>query len=306
MFKIFKNNYTGAEGEGDGLLPEGFELVDPDALSSSEGSMNGRRSDEEEGVQHEEYEDGCFYDHPLWYGKTKEQIRYATDLEKSNGNAASRDGDWKRATRYWKNALRGAQKLQDLDLELRLRLNLALGFTRQHKTAKALAQCDKALQERLKATAPVDLRSKAHYRKAEAHEASGEVSKAIASLKIAVQVDPSNLDARKKWAELKRTETERHEREKMLFRGFIQAKSSAECPSSAPAVQVDSEELRAAFAESQRLTDRAAASRLASRLTCTDEHCSSLNVDVGAKVRLFGPLNDDSDTEEAPKHHGDS
>eukprot|EP00439_Symbiodinium_sp_Y106_P068291 s3379_g11.t1 len=52
-------------------------------------------------------------DDPLWYGKTKKEIEYATELEKSNGNAASREGDWKKANRYWKNALKGAEKLQD-------------------------------------------------------------------------------------------------------------------------------------------------------------------------------------------------
>ena len=31
-------------------------------------------------------------DDPLWYGKTRKEIEYATELEKSNGNAASREG----------------------------------------------------------------------------------------------------------------------------------------------------------------------------------------------------------------------
>ncbi|CAE7373100.1 secG, partial [Symbiodinium necroappetens] len=82
-------------------------------------------------------------DDPLWYGKTKKEIEYATELEKSNGNAASREGDWKKANRYWKNALKGAEKLQDADTEFRLHSNMALGYTKLMKVEKALEHCDK-------------------------------------------------------------------------------------------------------------------------------------------------------------------
>ncbi|CAK0893028.1 unnamed protein product [Prorocentrum cordatum] len=173
-------------------------------------------------------EDGCYYDDPLWYGKTKGQIVTATELEKANGNAASRDGmrtgcdaDWKRANRYWKNALRGTQKLKDAELEVRLRLNLALGYVRRKKPEKALDHCREIFTAQLIGAATDELRVKAHYRSAEAHEVAGEISKAVACLRAALEIEPGNAGSRAKLAALKGAERQRRERERALFRGRL-------------------------------------------------------------------------------------
>eukprot|EP00434_Breviolum_minutum_P034296 symbB.v1.2.030348.t1/scaffold3411.1/size57358/5 len=159
-------------------------------------------------------------DDPLWYGKTRKEIEYATELEKSNGNAASREGDWKKAKRYWKNALRGAEKLQDADTEFRLHSNLALAYIKQKKVDKSLEHCEQALKERLKVAVSNELRGKVHYRRAEAYEVAGEVSKAIASCKLSLEVHPDNMDVRKKLSQLKAQEVEQRKREKDLFSGL--------------------------------------------------------------------------------------
>ena len=39
--------------------------------------------EEENRLRREPAADGKYYDDPLWYGKTKDQIRYAFDLEKA-------------------------------------------------------------------------------------------------------------------------------------------------------------------------------------------------------------------------------
>ncbi|CAK9019464.1 Ankyrin repeat [Durusdinium trenchii] len=145
-------------------------------------------------------------DDPLWYGKTRKEIEYATELEKSNGNAASREGDWKKAKRYWKNALKGAEKIQDAETEFRLHSNLALAYIKQKKIEKSLEHCEQALKERLKVAVSAELRGKVHYRRAEAFEAAGEVSKAIAACKLSLEVHPENVDVRKKLSSLKAQE----------------------------------------------------------------------------------------------------
>lgn len=178
-------------------------------------------------------EEGIYHDDPLWHGKTLEQIRYATELEKSNGNAASRDGDWKRANRYWKNALKGAEKLEDHDTEFRLRLNLALGYIRRQKPDRALEHCDELFRERLKSQAEPSQIAKAHFRRGEALVACGEEAKAARSFQTVLDVEPANADARRRLLELRRLEQERRQREKTLFADKLPAamlSAAAEAP----------------------------------------------------------------------------
>jgi len=199
--------------------PEGFETP-PSSCSSWHPPSDSDEDPEEVRRRHEPDEDGKFWDDPLWYGKTRKEIEYATELEKSNGNAASREGDWKKAKRYWKNALRGAEKLQDADTEFRLHSNLALAYIKQKKVDKSLEHCEQALKERLKVAVSNELRGKVHYRRAEAYEVAGEVSKAIASCKLSLEVHPDNMDVRKKLSQLKAQEVEQRKREKDLFSGL--------------------------------------------------------------------------------------
>ncbi|CAK0893029.1 unnamed protein product [Prorocentrum cordatum] len=279
-------------------------------------------------------EDGCYYDDPLWYGKTKGQIVTATELEKANGNAASRDGmrtgcdaDWKRANRYWKNALRGTQKLKDAELEVRLRLNLALGYVRRKKPEKALDHCREIFTAQLIGAATDELRVKAHYRSAEAHEVAGEISKAVACLRAALEIEPGNAGSRAKLAALKGAERQRRERERALFRGRLpepvldpdartaaaraaeedgsepepgaseaQEEEEAEDDDSEPE-EVDEETRREREEQMRRvssLTDRAAASRLASCIG-TGHSC---NISVGKPVQFYGHTDPSSDEDE--------
>ncbi|CAE8646881.1 unnamed protein product [Polarella glacialis] len=145
----------------------------------------------------------------LEYDKTDAQVQYEADLEKSNGNVASRNGHWQQANKHWKAALRGAEKLGEFELELRLRLNLVLSYLRQGKTAKALEHCEQVLKERLKSAASLELWTKAHYRTAEVYEATGKISKAFASLRYVLMIEPANADARRKWSQLKNLDAER-------------------------------------------------------------------------------------------------
>ncbi|CAE7282436.1 FKBP5 [Symbiodinium natans] len=269
---------------------EDFQTPPSSCGSSWHPPTDSDEDPEEVRKRHEPDEDGKFWDDPLWFGKTKKEIEYATELEKSNGNAASRDGDWKKANRYWKNALRGAEKLQDADTEFRLHSNMALGYTKLKKIEKALDHCDKALRERLKIAVAPELRAKVHYRKAEAFEAAGEVSKAMASCKLSLEVNPENPDARKKLTQLKAQEAEQRKRERSLFaglRGVCAAPAGIpdpQAPKTAPeAAGPDSsdEELAAQGGEDsdveeltpeqekileQGLTDRGASARLLSSL----------------------------------------
>lgn len=199
--------------------PDGFESP-PSSGSSWHPPTDSDEDPEEVRRRHEPDDEGKFWDDPLWYGKTRKEIEYATELEKSNGNAASREGDWKKAKRYWKNALRGAEKIQDAETEFRLHSNLALAYIKQKKIDKSLEHCEQALKERLKVAVSADLRGKVHYRRAEAYEAAGEVSKAIASCKLSLEVHPDNADVRKKLAALKLQEAEQRKREKALFSGL--------------------------------------------------------------------------------------
>eukprot|EP00927_Polykrikos_kofoidii_P070232 TRINITY_DN6626_c0_g1_i1.p1 TRINITY_DN6626_c0_g1~~TRINITY_DN6626_c0_g1_i1.p1 ORF type:complete len:354 (+),score=70.28 TRINITY_DN6626_c0_g1_i1:125-1186(+) len=262
-------------------------------------------------------EEGKYHDDPLWYGKTIEQIKYATELEKSNGNAASREDppDWKRANRYWKNAVRGAVKVEDVDTELRLRLNLALGYTRQHKTDKALEQCDEFFCERLLVAAPPKLRAKAHFRRGEAYADAGEVSKATKSFRAALEIEPNNADARRMLADQRRLEQERRARERDMFRDTLKieeeqqpvpvvadngnagslerssggAERSAGCGEGKHRAPADdgltADERRIAAS----LTDRKASARLAGLLRGTGSNVGeSLNFRVGPQA-TFGP-----------------
>eukprot|EP00930_Biecheleria_cincta_P094664 TRINITY_DN8604_c0_g1_i1.p1 TRINITY_DN8604_c0_g1~~TRINITY_DN8604_c0_g1_i1.p1 ORF type:complete len:362 (+),score=83.32 TRINITY_DN8604_c0_g1_i1:29-1087(+) len=205
----------------EGLRQDGFQTPPSSCGSSWCQPSDSDKDPEKERLRREPDEEGRYYDDPLWYGKTRADIQYATDLEKSNGNAASRNGDWKRANRYWKNALRGAEKLQDAGLELRLHLNLALGYTKQSKTEKALDHCERALRERVKQAADAELHAKVHYRASEAHEAAGEVTKAIQSMKAAIEVQPQNPEARKRLSKLKALEADRRKRERSIFQGIL-------------------------------------------------------------------------------------
>ncbi|CAE7815422.1 unnamed protein product [Symbiodinium sp. CCMP2456] len=268
---------------------EDFETPPSSCGSSWHPPTDSDEDPEEVRRRHEPDEDGKFWDDPLWYGKTKKEIEYATELEKSNGNAASREGDWKKANRYWKNALKGAEKLQDADTEFRLHSNMALGYTKLKKVEKALEHCDKALRERLKIAVTPELRGKVHYRKAEAYEVAGEVSKAMASCKLSLEVSPDNPDTRKKMIQLKAQEAEQRKRERSLFaglRGVCTSPGTTECkaPKTVPepagpdssdeetAVQCgedsDVEELTLEQEKllQQGLTDREASARLVSSL----------------------------------------
>merc|ERR1712151_932863 len=99
-----------------------------------------------------------------------------------------------------KNALRGAEKLCDLDMEVRLRLTLALGYVQRQKPDKALMHCDEVSRERLKSAAAKapGLLAKTHYRRAEAHIVAGDESKAARALRAVLEVEPGNADARKR------------------------------------------------------------------------------------------------------------
>ncbi|CAK9096122.1 unnamed protein product [Durusdinium trenchii] len=173
-------------------------------------------------------------DDPLWYGKTRKEIEYATELEKSNGNAASREGVTASAVQYWKNALKGAEKIQDAETEFRLHSNLALAYIKQKKIEKSLEHCEQALKERLKVAVSAELRGKVHYRRAEAFEAAGEVSKAIAACKLSLEVHPENVDVRKKLSSLKAQEADQRKREKALFSGLRGLCGSHSDPNAAP------------------------------------------------------------------------
>ncbi|CAJ1395293.1 unnamed protein product [Effrenium voratum] len=246
----------------------------------------------------------------------RKEIEYATELEKSNGNAASREGDWKKAKRYWKNALRGAEKIQDAETEFRLHSNLALAYTKQKKIEKALEHCDKALKERLKVAVSSELRGKVHYRRAEAFEAAGEVSKAISSCKLSLEVHPEDAAVRKKLSQLKALEADQRKREKALFaglRGYCGSRKAPKAESSKPADLVedssdeerkpeeDDEEVYSAEGaelspEEQMLldrglTDREASSRLVGSLGISakqgpaDPHLvSPANMSVGPEI----------------------
>mmetsp|Transcript_21329 Transcript_21329/g.40140 ORF Transcript_21329/g.40140 Transcript_21329/m.40140 type:complete len:344 (-) Transcript_21329:57-1088(-) len=266
-------------------LGEDFQTPPSSCGSSWHPPTDSDEDPEQVRKRHEPDEDGLFWDDPLWYGKTIKEIQYATELEKSNGNAASRDGDWKKANRYWKNALRGAEKIQDAETEFRLHSNMALGYTKQKKVEKALEHCDKALRERLKIAVTPELRGKVHYRRAEAYEIAGEVSKAIASCKMSLEVNPENLDARKKLSQLKSQEVEQRKRERSLFaglRGVCAAPASQGTPPPKPPDSSDEEPMAQAkddsdeaeqelTAEEQQLldrglTDRDASAKLLSRI----------------------------------------
>lgn len=164
-------------------------------------------------------EEGKFHDDPLWWGKTLAEIRHCTEDAKREGNKAHTQSDPQLANRHWKGALKGAQKLKDSEAEFRLRLNLAMGYTKLGKTSKALDHCRKALGDSLRSSVPSALQAKAHFRRAEALEVSGEVEKALVSLRAALEIEPGNADMRHKYTELKRLELERRKREKAFFSG---------------------------------------------------------------------------------------
>mmetsp|Transcript_15365 Transcript_15365/g.35959 ORF Transcript_15365/g.35959 Transcript_15365/m.35959 type:complete len:309 (+) Transcript_15365:75-1001(+) len=276
--------------------PDDQEDCDAEEFSATSSPRHYDTEDEFEDFPREE---GCHYDDPLWYGKTIEEIRFATESEKSRGNAASREGDWKSATRCWKNALKGSEKLKDRDTEVRLRLNLALGYTRQDKAAKALEQCKELLRARLDSALPPELRAKTHFRRAEAHEVAGEESKAVASLRSALEIEPGNAEVRRKLAAIKRVAVERQERERELFRGKLPAALSSKEPRS---------DASSMAPRPTPETDRVAAARLAARCTggvpAEKEEdrvdLPGLNMEVGPALELFGPLRPDAEDAEAP------
>jgi len=263
----------------------------------------GEDREEENRLRREPAADGKYYDDPLWYGKTKDQIRYAFDLEKANGNAAGRDGDWKRANRYWKNALKGAEKLADHEEEFRLHLNLALGYTKLHKIPKSLEHCDSAFREELRSAASPALRAKAHFRRAVAHAEAGDITKSLTSLRCVLDLEPANVDARKKWSELRKMQLEQRERERAFFKGKFPA-STVSSASAANTVDprdsdaeeekfeeesessLDSAEMKRMSEVVSSLTDHRAAAQLRGRLT----NPCPFNMEVGEQMEFLGPL----------------
>lgn len=219
------NSQTEEDAVEDEKAPLNLEYVAPDdedAWTAASSDHDRGNSDAEREVKLRQPQDnGCYYDDPLWWGKTRAEIEEATELEKANGNAASRENDWKRANRYWKNALKGAIKIEDVDTERRLCLNLALGYVKRGKVDKALAHCDLIFQARLSASAPSEFLAKAHYRRAEAHRAAGEVSKAMTSYRASLNLDATNAEVRRKIAELRQVEAEQRNRERDLFHGKL-------------------------------------------------------------------------------------
>uniref|UniRef100_A0A7S4QU61 Peptidylprolyl isomerase n=1 Tax=Alexandrium monilatum TaxID=311494 RepID=A0A7S4QU61_9DINO len=297
-----------------------LDYIEEVERSPSSGCSTPPRLQEEEEDREEpfEKEEGRFYDDPLWFGKTVGEIRVSTDRAKVLGNDASREADWKSANRFWKNALRGAEKLKDTELELRLRLNLALGYTRRGKPERALEHCAEIFRERLKSVATPELRAKAHFRRGEAHEASGEESKAVTSFKAVLEIEPENAEALRKLAKLQRSEAQRQRRERQLFRGMLNsdAARTSEPPVASVEVQTppeagDAAEPAAGAADSEGpsvtgLTDRAAAARLAKLLGAGQQKgpaledgeeeeedradLPGLNMEVGQKVEIFGRM----------------
>lgn len=284
----------------------GLEIEEVEREGSDCSSVE-RWEDEEETKEAFEREEGRCYDDPLWFGKTVEEIRAATENAKAEGNEASKEADWKSATCSWKNALKGAEKLKDTDMELRLRLNLALGYTRRGKPEKALAHCQELFRERLKCVATSELRAKAHYRCGEAHEAAGEESKAARSFRAALEAHPGNAEARRKLAELKHSEAERLQRERALF-GRNEAPRERQATLDMASVQTEDRGSPPEVDEEQRAEARRLAARLAGNrrpLSGTlsgswedagdadDEEDAAdmpgLNMQVGEKVEIFGP-----------------
>jgi tetratricopeptide (TPR) repeat protein len=205
-------------------------LSDDAEFDTDDGGMD--ENDPEEDRRHyEPDEEGRFHDDPLWWGKTMAEIRHCTNDAKEQGNKAHKEGDPKEANRHWKNALKGAQKLKDSETEFRLRLNLAMGYTKVGKINKALDHCNDALRDSLRCTVTPALQAKAHYRRAEALQAAGEIEKASMSFKSVLEIEPGNADARAKYAELKKVAMEQRKREKALFAGksLLEAMSDSKC-----------------------------------------------------------------------------
>jgi len=231
-------------------------------------------------------DEGRYYDDGLWYGKTLDEIRGATEHEKTMGNDLSKSGDWHAATKCWKNSLKGAEKLNDVEMEIRLRLNLALGYTKQQKTSKALEHCAAIFKERLKGAATPQLRSKAHYRRAEAFEVAGEIEKAMSSIRAALDVQSDNVDARRKWTALKQVTDEQRQRERSLYVGKLTSEPRAEVSVASlqsSAEQPSEEEMVVA----DKLTDRAAATHLTSLLTSHETDAGSLNAEFGCRENCW-------------------
>lgn len=294
---------------------------DGDQTWADADDLRNRADPAEERVYHEPDEEGKFHDDPLWWGKSLAEIRMCTEVEKASGNAASREGDWKKANRCWKNALKGAEKTKDPEAEFRLRLNLALGYTKLDKPAKALEHCKAALRESIRSYASPALQAKAHYRLAEAYEQQGDLSLALTSLKATLQVEPNNADARRKLAEIRKSEADRRERERAFFKKatdreaetsaankaavadseaaanandtgneFESATSEVDGDSEAGAAQANEEE-EAEYDEKlsefdvSKLTDRKLSSSLFNRIGTGSE----LNMQIGNPMIVRGP-----------------
>jgi len=289
---------------------------DDDYISVESGDLDGGRGDMQRHDDAEEArkkldpdDEGLYHDDPLWWGKSLADIRQCTEDAKACGNEAHSEGDTKSANRHWKNALKGAQKLRDYDVDFRLRLNLAMGYTKLGKTNKALDQCDEAIRNQRDGDCnmPPALFAKAHYRRAEALEAAGEVDKALASVKAALQVEPGNVEARRKHGELKKLELEHRKREKALFAGksLLEAVSDdrsnrvevAETDSEEEGEETEEEEeedmagarereeLKALDIDVSSLTNRAEADKLVSRIN----NGSAIDY-VGDPMSFYGPV----------------
>jgi len=280
----------------------GVEVVDS-FLGSDDDQPRGYETSDTEFTEDERErrmpkEDGRFYDDPLWYGKTLAEIRGGTEGAKAEGNKASGEGDWKQANRCWKDSLKGAEKIKDLDLQIRLRLNLALGYVKREKPTKALDHCDAIFAADLLVKALPEQRAKAHYRRAEAHSLAGDESKAMASLRACLEIDAGNVEAQRRLAQLRKAEAERRDRERELFKGLAMGDKEFSAREGADEQQEEEEEERpdqgphAPAPAAGPLTDRKRASRLTRGLGSRMSGLGcSLNVECLSPLTVVGPLN---------------
>jgi len=296
---------TCEEDSGKPLLQHSAPVADTqspqDDTSSDTTSWEGFSDSEKEDPHKQRLPDaeGRFYDDGLWYGKTLAQICDATEHEKSAGNDLSKSGDWHGATKCWKNALKGAQKLEDAGMEIRLRLNLALGYTKQQKTTKALEHCAAIFKEKLKCATTPHLRSKVHYRRAEAFEVAGEIEKAMSSIRAALEMQSDNMGARRKFTDLKRVTDEQRQRERSLFVGKLKTKPGADA-SAASRQSMAERSSEEDMCVANTLTDRAAAAHLSNLLTSQEADAVSLNAEFECRANGWEPFSSQASDGDKP------
>lgn len=271
------------------VVPASFESDDSDAEPGHEASEASDASAEARERQKPD-EEGRYFDDPLWYGKTLTEIKNGTEHSKSAGNDASKGGDWKVANRCWKDAFKGAEKLKDTDLQIKLRLNLALGYVKCEKPAKALEQCAAIFAVDLAAKASLEQRAKARYREADAHALAGDDTKAMASLRICLELQPGNAEAKRRLVELRRSQEERRQRESAFFKAGL-AKAAEADRQREQAAELSLEGLpRAAAPQPSDLTDRRRANLVARAHGGSGGGAADVNVQCGAPMTVMGPL----------------